>query len=118
LVFSAGVALVLAVVVFFAFRGKGPEAAIQRVGKSSPIAKLFYFDEIYDFLILRPLNFSAERFGSMFEKSVFSGLLREAASIANALSRGLSRFQGGLINEYAVVLMVSGAIVLLLTLLA
>ncbi len=114
---ASGSSLLAAVIVFLVFRNDSVESAVTQAARSSPIRNLFYFDVVYRALILRPLNSFGAAVAGGLEAPVFQGILRGGADGARAVGMLFSRMQKGLISQYAVIMIVSAALVMLLALL-
>lgn len=117
ILFASGSTLAVALVAFLAFRRTGPESFVRSVSAKGPVASLFYFDSAYRLVILRPLD-AASGLGYRFlEKPVVAGSLRGTAALMRRISRGLSSLQSGLVNQYAMIMILSAAVLIMLSLL-
>lgn len=73
----------------------------------------FYFDELYDFLFVRPLNAFSTFFYRIFDKKIIDGLVNGSGFTASETSKGLRLLQTGNVGFY-IFMMVLGIISLLL----
>ena len=73
----------------------------------------FYFDEIYDFLIVRPLNVLSGFFYRIVDKRLIDGIVNGFGYTASESSKGLRLLQTGNVGFY-IFMMVIGIISLLL----
>jgi NADH-quinone oxidoreductase subunit L len=71
----------------------------------------FYVDEIYDALIVRPINALADFFNRVIERSVIDGLVNGTGRLVQYGSRQLRYLQSGQVGGY-VLLMVIGIVIL------
>ncbi len=103
--------LVIAVMLYALPRfSKKPELA-EPVGFAKWMADKFYVDEIYDALIVKPLNALADFFDQVMEKGVIDGLVNGTGRLVQYSSRQLRYLQSGQVGGY-VLLMVVGMILL------
>ena len=103
--------LVILVVVYALPRfSKKPELG-EPVGLAKWMADKFYVDEIYNALIVRPLNALADFFNRVIERSVIDGLVNGTGRLVQYSSRQLRYLQSGQVGGY-VLLMVIGIVVL------
>jgi NADH-quinone oxidoreductase subunit L len=75
------------------------------------MADKWYVDEIYDALIVKPLNALADFFNRVIEKGVIDGLVNGTGRLVQYGSRQLRYLQSGQVGGY-VLLMVVGMVVL------
>lgn len=115
---ASGSALIVAIAVFVLYGKDSVEQATERVAAAGPLAKLFYFDVIYSAILLKPLNFVGMKTSAWLENPVFAGIIRTGGRIGDRLGARFSRLQTGLINDYAIGILVSGAILILFALMA
>jgi NADH-quinone oxidoreductase subunit L len=71
----------------------------------------FYVDELYDALIVRPLNALAEFFNRIIEKKLIDGMVNGTGRLVQYSSRQLRYLQSGQVGGY-VLLMVVGMVIL------
>jgi len=103
--------LALAMVIYALSRfSKKPELA-EPTGFSKWMADKFYVDEIYEALIVKPLNALADFFDSFVEKGVIDGVVNGTGKLVQYGSRQLRYLQSGQVGGY-VLLMVIGIVIL------
>jgi NADH-quinone oxidoreductase subunit L len=108
---GASTLLALVMVVFALSRfSKKPELG-EPAGIGKWMADKFYVDEIYDALIVRPLNVLADFFNRVIEKNVIDGLVNGTGRLVQYSSRQLRYLQSGQVGGY-VLLMVIGIVIL------
>ncbi len=90
---------------------------MRAIAARGPVARLFYFDSAYKLLILAPLDAVSGLGYRFLEKPVVAGSLRGAAAFAGRMSRGLAGLQTGLLNQYAMIMILSAAALIMLSLL-
>ena len=71
-----------------------------------PLARKFYFDDCYEYLIVIPLK-AAAYLSRLILESIFSGYLSVAGWLSKGLSLLLRRLQTGKANQYAMVVLVA-----------
>ncbi len=89
---------------------KNPELG-EPVGFGKWMRDKFYVDEIYDALIVKPMNALADFFNRIMEKEVIDGLVNGTGRLVQYGSRQLRYLQSGQVGGY-VLLMVIGIVVL------
>jgi len=103
--------LALAMVLYALSRfSKKPELA-EPTGFGKWMRDKFYVDEIYDALIVRPINALADFFDSIVEKRMIDGLVNGTGRLVQYGSRQLRYLQSGQVGAY-VLLMVVGIVIL------
>lgn len=108
-----GVSTVLVIiVVLYAWPrfSKRPELG-EPTGFGKWMADKFYVDEIYNTIIVRPLNALADFFNRVIEKNVIDGIVNGTGRLVQYSSRQLRYLQSGQVGGY-VLLMVIGIIAL------
>ena len=108
---SVGVALLGALYAWSRFRKK-PDLA-EATGFGKVLANKWYVDEIYNAIIVKPLDALASFFNSFFEKNVIDGLVNGVGRAVRYGSRQIRLMQSGQVGGY-VLLMVIGMVVLFL----
>ncbi|HKO82695.1 MAG TPA: NADH-quinone oxidoreductase subunit L [Chitinophagaceae bacterium] len=78
-------------------------------GFGKVLANKWYVDEIYDKIIVQPLDKLALFFKNIFEKSVVDGIVNGVGKVVNYSSRQLRLLQSGQVGSY-VLLMVLGMV--------
>jgi NADH-quinone oxidoreductase subunit L len=89
---------------------KKPELS-QPVGFAKWMADKFYVDELYDELIVKPLNDLGDFFNNIIEKKLIDGLVNGTGRLVQYSSRQLRYLQSGQVGGY-VLLMVIGMVLL------
>jgi NADH-quinone oxidoreductase subunit L len=89
---------------------KKPELG-EPVGFAKWMADKFYVDELYDTLIVKPLNALADFFYQIIEKKLIDGLVNGTGRLVQYSSRQLRYLQSGQVGGY-VLLMVIGTVLL------
>jgi NADH-quinone oxidoreductase subunit L len=89
---------------------KKPELA-EPVGFGKWMRDKFYVDELYDALIVRPLNALGDFFNQVVEKKLIDGLVNGTGRVVQYGSRQLRYLQSGQVGGY-VLLMVIGMVIL------
>jgi len=95
-------------VAWFAFK-KGREIVTSRE-LWTVFADKFYFDEIYDVLFSRPAQLVATQLRERVEEPVVQGSLGEIGGGVEEVAGGTARLQTGLLRSYALVLVASVAV--------
>jgi NADH-quinone oxidoreductase subunit L len=95
-------------VAWFAFK-KGREIVTSRE-LWTVFANKFYFDEIYDVLFSRPAQLVATQLRERVEEPVVQGSLGEIGGGVEEVAGGTARLQTGLLRSYALVLVASVAV--------
>jgi NADH-quinone oxidoreductase subunit L len=108
-----GISTVLALVmVIYALSrfSKKPELG-EPVGFAKWMADKFYVDELYEILIVKPLNALADFFNQVIERKLIDGLVNGTGRLVQYSSRQLRYLQSGQVGTY-VLLMVIGTVLL------
>lgn len=108
-----GISTVLALVmVLYAWSrfSKRPDLD-EATGFGKWMADKFYVDELYDALIVKPINALGDFFNRVVERSVIDGLVNGTGRLVQYSSRQLRYLQSGQIGAY-VLLMVIGIVIL------
>ncbi|MCG5056241.1 MAG: NADH-quinone oxidoreductase subunit L [Myxococcales bacterium] len=82
-------------------------------GKQGPLARLFYFDEVYETFIFSPLRALARLFAGVGE-DVARGVPQLTGASCELLSSGMRRLVTGKIHHYAAWLLAAALVLLLL----
>jgi NADH-quinone oxidoreductase subunit L len=91
---------------------KKPELEDAR-GFGKILANKWYIDELYDAIIIKPINALAKFFNSVFEKSVIDWIVNGVGRSVQYGSRQIRLIQSGQVGGY-VLLMVIGMVILFL----
>lgn len=103
-------ALIIITVVFAWNKySKGPDAEAK--GFAKVLENKWYVDELYEKIVVKPLNSLGDFFNSVFEKSVVDGIVNGVGRFVNYSSRQLRLLQSGQVGSY-VLLMVVGMLVI------
>ena len=71
-------------------------------------------DELYDKIIINPLNKLAAFFNSVFEKSVIDGLVNGVGKAVNYGSRQLRLLQSGQVGSYVLLMVLSMLVIFII----
>jgi NADH-quinone oxidoreductase subunit L len=104
--------VLILIVVVFAWNkfSKKPDTQ-EASGMGKVLANKWYVDELYDKIIVRPLNKLGAVLDSVFERSVVDGIVNGVGKLVNYSSRQLRLLQSGQVGSY-VLLMVLGMLVI------
>ena len=91
---------------------KKPEMA-DATGFGKVLANKWYVDELYDYMVVKPLNTMALFFKNIVEKSGIDGLVNGVGKFVNYGSRQMRLLQSGQVSAY-VLMMVLAMVVMLL----
>jgi len=99
---------------FWVYRGKTAE----ELSRANPVVALWrrkwYVDELYDFLIVRPIRWASERIlWRLVDVRLIDGAVNGVASLVWVVGAGLRMVNTGIVQTYAFVILV-GVVVLLL----
>jgi NADH-quinone oxidoreductase subunit L len=105
----------------FLVYGKGPSAVLERITRSGPgkvahaaLYGKWWIDEVYDFLVVKPMRFIASAFAHVIDPWIIDGLAVKGSGYT-VLGAGklLSKLQTGNVQSYAFFLVVAIAAVIL-----
>jgi NADH-quinone oxidoreductase subunit L len=108
---STGLALIAVIFAWTKF-SKAPEVG-EPSGFGKVLADKWYVDEIYDAVIVRPMNAFGKFLDTVVEKGIIDWMVEGVGSVVQYLSRQIRLLQSGLVGGY-VLLMVLGIIILFL----
>jgi NADH-quinone oxidoreductase subunit L len=93
------------------------QAALARLPRIIPLLSFnrFYFDQIYDVLLVRPTTFLARGMRKLIEPRVMDGWVRGTVSTVTDLGLMVRNSQTGLVRDYASYMIVAGAIGVVVT---
>ncbi|MBO9200464.1 NADH-quinone oxidoreductase subunit L [Niastella sp. MAH-29] len=101
------VALALGMIIFAWFRySKKPELN-EPAGFGKVLADKWYIDELYNFVVVKPLNGLARFMNSFFEKKVVDGMVNGVGRLVNYTSRQVRLLQSGLVGNYVLLMVLS-----------
>jgi NADH-quinone oxidoreductase subunit L len=106
---SSALIIIVVIVAWSRFSKKPDLQEASGVGKV--LENKWYVDELYDKMIVRPLNALAGFFNSFFERYVVDGIVNGVGRLVNYSSRQLRLLQSGQVGSY-VLLMVLGMLVI------
>src|SRR5439155_5700168 len=75
----------------------------------------FYFDEIYDAVLVRPVKAAARAMRRVVEPRVMDGWVSGTAGLLRAFSVDLRSFQTGLIRDYAAIFALAAVLFVVVT---
>ena len=113
---SLAVAIIIALYFIYGKISNLPVTDAEQTGLTRLIANKFYVDEIYDFLVVRPLEKLSRMFYHYVDIQGIDGLVNGIGTGVQRLGAEFRKLQNGNI-EYYLLGMVAGAVLLLLTLL-
>jgi NADH-quinone oxidoreductase subunit L len=110
------VAAAIGITTAYLFYIKNPERpkrfALKLSGAYQLILHKYYIDEVYDYLVVKPLYITSLIFWKIFDVSVIDGSINGTARFFGSLSQRLRVFQTGYVRNYALVLLI-GVVALL-----
>jgi NADH-quinone oxidoreductase subunit L len=74
------------------------------------LVKLYYFDDVIDWLFVRPAQALGRFFGSIFDPEIIDGTVRGIVSLNRSVADGLRGMQDGLLRSYALIVVFGAAI--------
>ncbi|MFI5133490.1 MAG: NADH-quinone oxidoreductase subunit L, partial [Chitinophagales bacterium] len=113
LLMTVSTVLVILVIVFAWFRFKNYQEKEEKgVGKF--LENKWYVDELYEKIIVNPLNKLGAFFNSVFEKSVIDSIVNGIGNVVNYGSRQLRLLQSGQIGSYILLMVLSMLLIFVL----
>lgn len=91
--------------------GRYEKSGQEETGLGKVLANKWYVDELYDAVIVKPLNSMAAFFSNVIEKNIIDGFVNGVGKAVNYGSRQIRLLQSGQVGTY-VLLMVFGILVL------
>ncbi len=101
---STGLVVIMIIFAWFKFRNYQRSEA---TGFGKVLEDKWYVDELYEKIIVNPLNKLSVFFSSIFEKSVIDGLVNGVGRLVNYGSRQLRLLQSGQVGNYILLMVVS-----------
>ncbi|MDZ7292248.1 MAG: NADH-quinone oxidoreductase subunit L [candidate division KSB1 bacterium] len=105
--------------IYFAYQmyvvkvGAADKLATRLPGLYKLLVRKYYVDEIYEALFVRPLNWLSENFfWKIFDVKLIDGTVNGAATVFGGIASVLRRWQTGIVQNYAVTLVVGLIIIL------
>lgn len=102
---SAGLAIIIVIFAWLRFSRK-PELG-EPAGFGKLLARKWYVDELYDAIIVRPINALADFLNRVIEKNVIDGMVNGAGRLVQYGSRQLRYLQSGQIGGYVLLMVIS-----------
>lgn len=99
----------------FVKRGHVPVEDKQMAGFMQTLYAKYYIDEIYDFVIVRPLHWLAKICDSVIEKLAIDKVVNAVGSLVTMSSHMLRRLQTGSIGFYIFIMVISIIVILTFT---
>jgi NADH-quinone oxidoreductase subunit L len=103
-------ALVVAMIIFAWFKFRNYQRK-EAAGFGKVLENKWYVDELYEKILVNPLNKVAAFFNSFFEKSVIDGLVNGVGRLVNYGSRQLRLLQSGQVGNYVLLMVISMVII-------
>jgi NADH-quinone oxidoreductase subunit L len=101
------VALALVMIIFAWVRySKKPELN-EPAGFGKVLADKWYIDELYNLIVVKPLQALAKFMNSFFEKKVVDGIVNGVGRLVNYTSRQVRLLQSGLVGNYVLLMVLS-----------
>ena len=116
MIITTSLAVVIIILSYFIYGKKSnlPVADAEQTGLIRVIANKFYVDEIFDFLIVRPIEKMSKIFHYYVDLQGIDGIVNGVGTGVQKLGAQFRKLQNGNI-EYYLIGMVAGAVLLLLT---
>ena len=116
MIITTSLAVAIIILSYFIYGKKSnlPVADAEQTGLIRVIANKFYVDEIYDFLIVRPIEKMSKIFHYYVDLQGIDGIVNGVGTGVQKLGAQFRKLQNGNI-EYYLIGMVAGAVLLLLT---
>jgi len=102
---SAGLALVISIFAGIRY-SKKPELN-EPAGFGKVLADKWYIDELYNYAIVKPLQWLSKFMNSFFEKKVVDGIVNGVGRLVNYTSRQVRLLQSGLVGNYVLLMVLS-----------
>jgi NADH-quinone oxidoreductase subunit L len=103
--------LLIVIVVIYAWKRFSKKPDLQEAtGAGKVLENKWYVDELYEKIIVKPLNALGNFFNSVIENSVVDGIVNGVGRAVNYSSRQLRLLQSGQVGNY-VLLMVLGMLI-------
>src|ERR1044072_6346299 len=102
---SVGLALIAVIFAWFRY-SKKPELN-EPAGFGKVLADKWYIDELYNYAVVKPLQWLARFMNSFFEKKVVDGIVNGVGRMVNYTSRQVRLLQSGLVGNYVLLMVLS-----------
>jgi len=111
---AMGLAAVFGLVSWMLFRPGGlrRQAEVDLGAKAGPLVRMFYFDDLYEWIAIKPVQALAAFAANVGDAKIIDGLVDGLGKVAAALGSGLRALSGGYVRRYA--LTVFGGVILML----
>lgn len=121
LIVPSALSSIFAAGIFLLFMKSSSRLILEKLLDFSPgsrglFARNFYFDDVYGFLILRPLNAAGGLAYRAVEAPVFLETLRAAGYFLKKIGRFFTVFQRGILNEYAFFILIAALLFVIIAL--
>ncbi|MFZ4058722.1 MAG: NADH-quinone oxidoreductase subunit L [Ferruginibacter sp.] len=107
---SVGGALIMLIFAWITF-SKYQKNMTEATGFGKVLENKWYVDELYEAVILKPINAFAGFLNKVIENSVIDGMVNGVGKLVNYSSRQIRLIQSGLVGNY-ILLMVAGILIL------
>ena len=111
MVLSTSLVLLVAILAWFRFRNYQPK---EEKGLGKILENKWYVDELYENIIVKPLNKLADLLDSFFERSVIDWIVNGFGKVVNYGSRQLRLLQSGQIGSYILLMVLSMLLIFVL----
>jgi NADH-quinone oxidoreductase subunit L len=102
---SVGLALI-AVIIAWVRYSKKPEVH-EPAGFGKVLADKWYIDELYSFVVVKPMNWLAKFLNNIFERRIVDWLVNGVGRAVNYTSRQVRLLQSGLVGNYVLLMVLS-----------
>lgn len=108
---STALVVIMIIAAWFRFRNY---QAKEETGFGKVLENKWYVDELYDKIIVNPLNKLGQFFNNIFEKYVVDGLVNGVGKLVNYGSRQLRLMQSGQVGNYVLLMVISMVLIFVL----
>ncbi|MGB3154946.1 MAG: NADH-quinone oxidoreductase subunit L [Chitinophagaceae bacterium] len=108
---STGLVIITIIFAWFQFRNYQQK---ESSGFGKVLENKWFVDELYEKIIVNPLNKLGDFFNAIFEKSVIDGLVNGVGKLVNYSSRQLRLLQSGQVGLYVLLMVVSMVLIFVL----
>ncbi|MHB9141013.1 MAG: hypothetical protein ACYC25_03965 [Paludibacter sp.] len=100
--------LFIALLIFLSYkRFVNEKEFIAPTGIQKLLSNKFYFDEIYDFLIVKPLGFISDFFRGILDQTIINGFVNAVGSVTLFAGKKLRLLQTGNVGFYLILMVFS-----------
>jgi len=107
LIFLVPLFIIAALIVISYKRFVNEKELTEPTGLAKVLAGKFYFDEIYAFLIVKPLGFISDFFREFVDQSIINGLVNSVGNGTLFVGKRLRRLQTGNVGFYLTIMVLS-----------